>query len=186
MMNLIRDVLAYSQLSKEHQEMISTDLNEIAVHAIADFDLIIEQKSAHITFTRLPTIDAIPLQMSQLFGNLISNSLKYSREGVPPVIDISSELLTSERAVGYGLSPEGIWYALTFRDNGIGFKPEHSAQIFNIFQRLHGKNEFAGTGIGLAICKKIALNHQGDIFAAGESGVGATFTVVLPLHPLSR
>ena len=186
MMNLIRDVLAYSQLSKEHQEVLSTDLNEIAAHAIADFDLIIEQKGAKIHYDGLPVIEAIPLQMGQLFGNLISNSLKYSREGVPPVIHISAELMPQKAVSASGLSEEGIWYKLTFRDNGIGFQPEHSAQIFNIFQRLHGKSEFAGTGIGLAICKKIAINHHGDIFAEGEPGVGATFTVILPLRPMNR
>ena len=181
MMNLIRDILAYSQLGKENENFKAVDLNEIAHGVIADFDLIIEQKNAVIEFNELPVVEAIPLQMSQLFGNLISNALKYSREGVPPVIKITASVLSEDEAVLHGIFEAGLYYKFEFRDNGIGFHQDHADQIFNIFQRLHGKTEYAGTGIGLAICKKIAQNHHGDIFARGVKGAGATFVVVLPI-----
>lgn len=180
MMNLIRDVLAYSQLGKENITITAVDLNEIANGIISDFDLIIEQKNASIQFNELPVIEAIPLQMTQLFGNLISNSLKYSREHVAPKITITAMRLSEEEAVEHGIYDSGLYYKFEFKDNGIGFKQEYSDQIFNIFQRLHGKTEYDGTGIGLAICKKIAQNHNGDIFAKAAIDSGAVFTIVLP------
>lgn len=184
MMNLIRDVLAYSQLSKEHQAFEAVDLNVIVQSVIADFDLIVEQKKATIAFNELPVIEAIPLQMSQLFANLISNSLKYSRSDFNPIINITASALSEEEAVAHGIYEAGAYYKLEFRDNGIGFQQEHASQIFNIFQRLHGKTEYDGTGIGLAICKKIAQNHHGDIYAVADSQKGALFVVLLPLKQI--
>jgi len=184
MMNLIRDVLAYSQLSKEQQSFEAVDLNVIAQSVVADFDLIIEQKKATIAFNELPVIEAIPLQMSQLFANLISNSLKYSRTDFNPIINITASALSEEEAVAHGIYEAGPYYKLEFRDNGIGFQQEHAAQIFNIFQRLHGKTEYDGTGIGLAICKKIAQNHHGDIYAVADSQKGALFVILLPLQQI--
>lgn len=184
MMNLIRDVLAYSQLSKEQQSFEAVDLNVIAQSVVADFDFIIEQKKATVAFNELPVIDAIPLQMSQLFANLISNSLKYSRSDFNPIINITASILSEEEAVAHGIYESGAYYKLEFRDNGIGFQQEHASQIFNIFQRLHGKTEYDGTGIGLAICKKIAQNHHGDIYAVADSQKGALFVVLLPVRQI--
>ena len=178
---LIRDVLAYSQLANENENFIAVDLNKIAESAISDFELVIEQKNAKITFQALPVVEAIPLQMSQFFGNLISNSLKYSRRDVAPVIDIHANILTADEAVEHGIFEAGDYYKISFTDNGIGFGPEYAQQIFNIFQRLHGKAEYAGTGIGLAICKKIVQNHNGGIYAVSNEGNGATFTILLPI-----
>ncbi len=180
MISLIRDVLSFSELSKEHQTFEAVDLNEIVIGVLSDFDLFIEQKNASVTYGELPVIEAIPLQMSQLFSNLISNSIKYSREGINPVIDISVTELSEQEALKHGISEAGAYCKLEFQDNGIGFDQEHASRIFHIFQRLHGKTEYTGTGIGLAICKKIAENHYGKIYAVAESQKGALFVILLP------
>jgi len=184
MMNLIRDVLAYSQLAKENEQFVPVDLKEVVHHIVTDFDLIIEQKHATVSYESLPSIDAIPLQMAQLFGNLISNSIKYSKEDVPPVISISASIISGEEAVRHGIT-NGLhhsYHKIEIKDNGIGFDQQHAEQIFNIFQRLHGKLEYVGTGIGLAMCKKIAENHHGNIYALADRGNGATFVVLLPVR----
>jgi len=179
MSNLIRDVLSFSQLSNIIPEFEPVDLNQIAAETITELELMIEQKSASVAVSGLETIDAIPLQMSQLFGNLVSNSLKYSRTGVAPEISITGRILTDVEIGSH--TPNSGSYEIEFRDNGIGFEQQYAEKIFNIFQRLHGKNEFAGTGIGLAICRKIVQNHNGSITAKAAEGQGAIFTIVLPL-----
>jgi PAS domain S-box-containing protein len=174
--NLIRDVLHYSQLSKAQDIFEKVDLNRIVGDITSDFELVIEQSGASITHTGLPVIEAIPLQMTQLFGNLISNSLKYTRPDNAPHINISSEV--TEDNHGHKSC------RITFTDNGIGFEQEYAEKIFNIFQRLHGKSEYSGTGIGLAICKKIVQNHHGEIEASSAKGKGATFHITLPVHQI--
>ncbi|PZR17249.1 MAG: hypothetical protein DI539_16990 [Flavobacterium psychrophilum] len=176
--NLISDILAYSQLTKDENLISPVDLNQIVNETITDFELIIEQSAAKIKHNDLPVIEAIPRQMSQLFSNLISNSLKYQRADVKPVVSINSEKLYSENEVDY--------YKIEFSDNGIGFSQEYADRIFNIFQRLHGKSEYSGTGIGLSICKKIVQNHNGSIEAVGNDGTGATFIVTLPSKQVSN
>jgi signal transduction histidine kinase len=136
-----------------------------------EFELLIEQKGAEFCYTNLPTIEAIPLQMSQLFSNLVSNALKFALTDIKPIITITAEL-------------QGQSYHIQVRDNGIGFNQDHAEQIFSIFQRLHRKTEYSGTGIGLAMCKKIAQNHQGDIYATSEPGKGTTFHIILPRNQL--
>ncbi|SCY80929.1 His Kinase A (phospho-acceptor) domain-containing protein [Flavobacterium caeni] len=181
MTNLIQDVLSYSQLSRKQEVFRTTDLNEIFRETLADFDLIVDEKNAKVVSANLPVIDAIPLQMVQLFHNLISNALKYQKPDVAPRIDISWFALTEDRRVELGLPQlEKGYCGLVFADNGIGFSEEYEQKIFNIFQRLHGKGQYEGTGIGLAMCKKIAENHHGLIYARGKEGEGASFTVVLP------
>jgi PAS domain S-box-containing protein len=176
---LIRDVLTYSELDRMADVFQSVDLNDVLKNTCADFELLIEQKEAAITADRLPTVQAIPLQMAQLFGNLIGNALKYSRPGVSPIITITVHKAPRGAWEGGSLR-ERLYHIITIRDNGIGFKNEFASQIFNIFQRLHRKDEFEGTGIGLAICKKIAERHHGDIHALGSSEYGAVFTIALP------
>ena len=179
MINLIRDVLSLSQLSNAIPMFETVDLMQTAAEIINEFELTIEQKNALVTFSGLPVIDAIALQMAQLFGNLISNSLKYSKNGIRPEISITGSLLTDEEKLQYPHHKSEL-YKIEFSDNGIGFDQQYAEKIFNIFQRLHVKNEFAGTGIGLAICKKIIQNHNGYISAEAVDGHGAIFTVILP------
>jgi PAS domain S-box-containing protein len=181
MTSLIRDILGYSQLSKDSEVFSKTNLNDIFHGVLSDFELIIEQKNVMLTIDDMPVIEAIPLQMTQLFGNLISNSIKYSREEVAPVITVSVSLATPDELNKYHLSSASDYYKINFKDNGIGFKQDYAHQIFNIFQRLHSKNEYWGTGIGLAMCKKIVQNHNGDIFAFSDEGEGAHFVVYLPV-----
>lgn len=181
MTNLVRDVLSYSQLSGMAETFEKVDLNHILHEIINEFELAIEQKNATIHFDELPVIEAIPLQMSQLFGNLVSNSLKYSRLDVDPEIAIRVSEIGATEKESLGLSVEIGYCRLEFSDNGIGFEQEYAEKIFNIFQRLHGKREYVGTGIGLAVCRKIVQNHHGLISAQANTGSGALFTVVLPL-----
>lgn len=175
---LIKDVLAFSELSKINTSFSAVSLKQIVDDAKTDFELLIEQKDAHISSTNLPVLEAIPLHMAQLFGNLISNALKYTRPGVNPNIEITAGELQHE--VSGMPKREGGYYTIEVSDNGAGFAPEYADQIFKIFQRLHGKNEYEGTGIGLALCQKIVQNHGGKIFANSEPGVGTTFTIILP------
>lgn len=178
--NLISDILAYSQLSKNSDLIEMVDLNTVISDCVTDFELVIEESEAEIHTDNLPAIEGIPRQMSQLFANLISNSLKYRRENTAPVIAISSTLLPAGTAPKYNLDEDTTYYCIEFTDNGIGFNQEYSDKIFNIFQRLHGKSEYSGTGIGLSICKKIVQNHHGHIEASSVKGSGAKFIVILP------
>ncbi|RFS17964.1 PAS domain S-box protein [Emticicia sp. C21] len=181
---LIRDVLMYSQLVKENDTYQPVNLNQIFENVLADYELLIEQKGATINQDELPTIDAIPLQMSQLFANLLSNALKFTPKDVKPVISINTRMLNEAEAQSFGLSANYTYYLIKFADNGIGIPPEYIEKVFHIFQRLHRKSEYEGTGIGLAICKKIAQNHHGDISIENNSNGGATFNVVLPVKQL--
>lgn len=181
MTSLIRDILGFSQLSRSHDPLAKIDLDAIFNEAMADFDLILQEKNGTVTAQDLPEIEAIPLQMLQLFHNLISNSLKYSRSDAPPEIRIVASKANREEIERNRLPeiPSG-YCKLSFRDNGIGFRQEYADKIFQIFQRLHGKTQFEGTGIGLAMCRKIAENHKGVIYAEGHEGSGAEFIVILP------
>jgi len=178
---LINDVLNYSRLSKTGEQFETTDLNKILKDVVADYELLIEQKKATITYKDLPTIKAIPLQLHQLFANLISNSLKFTE--VNPQIAITSRTLSAEDVHKHPhLIEDRPYIQLTFTDNGIGFEQQHAEQIFIIFQRLNNQRTYSGTGIGLALCKKIVDHHQGIITAESEPGQGATFTIILPVE----
>jgi len=168
MSNLIQDVLTYSRLSVENQ-FIEIDLNKIIDNVLSDYEIMVTEKNAIINRDNLPVIKAIPLQMNQLFSNLISNSLKYNE--AQPVITIRSTIIDTNPKV----------VEITLGDNGIGFDPQYSNQIFELFKRLHGKSEYSGTGIGLSICKKIVEQHHGTIIASSNEGNGALFTIQLPV-----
>ena len=179
---LIEDVLNFSKLSDE-SGFESTDLNMILRNVIGDFDLRITEKRAVIDAGPLPVIQAVPLQMNQLFYNLLSNALKFSRPGVAPNIRISGRPFPMEEIGQHpALKGHKAYVEITFEDNGIGFDQQFSRQIFQIFQRLHRNEQFEGTGIGLALCKKIISNHHGDISAESEAGKGAGFRIILPLE----
>jgi PAS domain S-box-containing protein len=182
MSSLINDVLNYSRLTKTGEQFVSTDLNKILKDVLSDFELLIEQKDAVVTYTDLPTIKGIPLQLHQLFSNLISNSLKFSE--TKPQITITAKTLSPEEVLEeyVRLKKDGPYVQLVFKDNGIGFEQQHAEQIFIIFQRLNNLKIYSGTGIGLALCKKIVDHHDGIITAKSGIGQGATFNVILPVH----
>jgi light-regulated signal transduction histidine kinase (bacteriophytochrome) len=181
MSTLIKDILNYSQLSKPGERFKSIDLNESLKTVIIDFELVIEQKNAVIKSDPLPHIEAIPMQINQLFYNLISNSLKFVDNERSPVIEITARSLSPHEIAMYSdLIPTQTYFLIQVRDNGIGFDEKFLDQIFTIFQRLNTRQSFSGTGIGLALCKKIVLNHNGHITASSEENKGAMFSVILP------
>jgi PAS domain S-box-containing protein len=179
---LVDDLLEYSHVSFNPRQSEEIDLNEKVALILVDLDMQVKEKNASVNVQRLPTIHGFKRQIQQLFQNLISNSLKYSKPGVDPIIQISSkEVKGSEADIKVGVADqEKLFYQIELKDNGIGFEPESAEKIFGMFQRLHGNNEFSGTGIGLAIAKKVVENHHGYIIAEGEDGRGATFRVLLP------
>ena len=184
MTRLIDDLLDYSRLSRAANIFVKTDLNNILQEVMPDFEVITNQKKAVVKVGTLPTVNAVPLQMQQLFHNLISNAFKFTKEESVPEIEISARPLTQEEAKQHrSLSPDVRYSEITVKDNGIGFPNEFAEQIFVIFQRLNDKKHFPGTGIGLAICSKIVSNHGGEIYAEGKEDEGAEFHVILPLAP---
>ena len=178
---LIQDVLNFSRIESSQNAFITTDINHILNNVLVDFNLLISEKNAIVRKSELPKIEVIPLQINQLFYNLISNSLKFSRTDVQPVISITYKQLTDKEVARYpSLHPHLAYCEILFEDNGIGFEEEYAEKIFLIFQRLHTGSEFPGTGIGLALCKKIVINHHGEMFAEAVSNKGATFHIILP------
>ena len=177
---LIEDLLQYSRTTKTEKVFEDTDLNDLLENAKVDQAQSIEEKGAKIQNQPLPKLKVIPFQIQQLFFNLISNSLKYSKADVPPEIKITSKKVTAADEDLIPKNSKEKFYKITFKDNGIGFEQEYSEKIFVLFNRLHNKNKYEGTGIGLAICKKIVENHRGFIIATGKPDVGATFIVYLP------
>ena len=181
MSSLIKDLLDYSRLTFKHSSFQSLDLNTIVKDVISDFDVLITQKSTVIRVGELPVIEGIPIQMNQLFYNLIGNAIKFSRKGVKPEIDIISRLLDHNSVNQYpNLRSGKSYYEITISDNGIGFSQQYAEQIFAIFQRLNHRAIYGGYGIGLALCRKIIDNHNGLVFAKGKENEGATFTIILP------
>jgi two-component system, chemotaxis family, CheB/CheR fusion protein len=181
MSDLIHDVLNYSKVL-DANVFKKVDLNGVLKQVIADFDLLIEQEKAVVTYAELPSILAVPLQMNQLFYNLIGNALKFTSPGVAPVVDISCRMLApGELNEHPSLNGDGAFCEIVVSDNGIGIDRKYAEQIFMIFQRLNGKERFEGTGIGLALCKRIVLNHKGEIYMVSEKGKGTQFHLLLPI-----
>ena len=177
---LIKDLLQFSRTNKSEKVFEMADLNEIleaAKHEIAES---ITDKSAIIKSEHLPTLKVIPFQIQQMFINLLGNSIKYSKANVPPEIHIDYRKISLQQIGQLVLPAKKDFHKFTFSDNGIGFSEEYSQRIFELFSRLHNKDEIAGTGIGLAICKKIVENHKGYILAKGKPGEGAVFEIYLP------
>ena len=141
----------------------------------------IQENNAVIRSSSLPVLDVIHHQVSQLFSNLIINAIKYRKQGTAPVITIDAEIVTGEEIPAEpGLTNDKYW-KIAVKDNGIGFEQQYAEKIFDLFQRLHSKTEYEGTGIGLALCKKILQNHGGGIQATSEPGIGSTFNIYLPI-----
>jgi len=179
MQTLITDLLAYSRLSSQVKPEV-TDLNVVLQEVLSDFDYLIERKNATIKTNELPTIDSIPSQLRQVFQNLIGNALKFSGNSQNPLIEITSELI-ADKSFDSPVSPQGKFCRITVKDNGIGFDEIYLDRIFIIFQSLNDRQSYEGTGIGLAIAKKIIEKHNGLITAKSQVGHGASFIIILPL-----
>lgn len=172
MMNLISDLLAYTNEANVQKQFSRTDLNETIENIKSDLEFLIFEKNAVIQSDVLPVIKAVPSQMNRLFYNLINNSLKFSKKGVTAVVKIEFQRYSS-------------YIKIIVRDNGIGFEQAHAEKIFNLFQRLNDKHSYKGSGIGLSLCKKITEIHGGEIFAVSEVNEGAAFHIKLPASLLA-
>lgn len=180
MAQLVKSLLNYSRLSKDKSEITIINLNSLVDDVKKDFELLIQEKNAVVTTEELPSIVGNYVQLGQLFSNLISNSLKFSERA--PKISISTKLVSKVDILDAAPFPllHPTYLKIIFVDNGIGFEQQYNKIIFSLFQRLHGKQDYAGTGIGLSLCKKIAENHNGFITAISELGKGAEFNIYLP------
>ena len=179
---LIKDVLNFSKMTLSENVFSKTDLTQILQNVLSDFDLLIGQKNAIIHTEELPEIEAVPLLMNQLFNNLISNSLKFSVTNTQLVITISQRMLSKQEVEKKQQLNQSLSYCqISFKDNGVGFDQQFARQIFLIFQRLSSKQQYLGTGIGLALCRTILEKHNGEIYAEGKENEGAVFYVILPL-----
>jgi signal transduction histidine kinase len=156
------------------QRFVPTDLVGTAHEVVADLEVVIAEAAGRVEIGELPVIDADPSQVRQLLQNLVANALKYRHPDRPPIVRITSS------------SPDAAHCTIAVADNGIGFKPEYTERIFKMFERLHGRARYDGSGIGLAICRRIAERHGGTITATASPGQGATFTVTLPLSQAAR
>lgn len=187
MSTLIKDLLNFSRLTTRQEARGPVPLADVVRQALTTLELAITETEATITVESLPTIQGDPVQLEQLFQNLLSNALKFRRTDssgqlVPPVVAINAQLLNrAELPASVRTAPTvGQYYRIDVVDNGVGFDEKYLDRIFQMFQRLHGKNEYAGTGIGLAICEKVVTNHGGAITASSQGGQGATFHVYFP------
>lgn len=181
MQTLIEDLLAYSRTNTAERKFEKTSLSDIIEEVKEDLIEEIQRKNATVQNLSTDVINVIPFQFRQLLFNLISNSLKFSDEKQVPCIKIKSEMISGEKLNNQKLDNEKNYYRITVSDNGIGFEQEFCEKIFEVFQRLHGKDKYAGTGIGLAIVKKIVENHNGVVLATGELNKGATFDIYIPV-----
>ena len=168
MQDFIEGLLQYSKVTKKERCFQNVNLGDIAHSALVDLEMLVTKTNGVVNITELPTLHADPLQMYQLFQNLISNALKYHRHDIPPVINLTSSKIE-----------DGYW-ELRVADNGIGFDSQFSDKIFRLFERLHSQDEYSGTGIGLAICEKVVKLHKGEITVKTQINEGTTFIITLP------
>jgi PAS domain S-box-containing protein len=173
MQRLINDLLALTRVTTKALPFEPVDLSKVLQDVLSDLETRVHEKNAKVEVGKLPTLEADPTQMRQLFQNLIGNALKFQKPGVTPEVRVHSTVLNG------GAQNR---CRITVEDNGIGFDNKYGQQIFKVFERLHGKDEYEGTGIGLAVCRKVVERHGGTIRAEGVPGTGATFTVELPIH----
>jgi signal transduction histidine kinase len=193
MQDLINDILRFSKISVERESLQEVDLNEVLNEVLSELEGIIREKNAELIIDKLPILSVNALLMGPLFSNLISNALKYSRKQVSPIIRIRSESspdmgsygLNGNRGVN-GKEGETRYCRIHVEDNGIGFDQKYAEQIFDMFRRLHPSPDYEGTGIGLAICKKIVEKHEGFISALGKPDEGASFIVSLPFKTIKK
>uniref|UniRef100_UPI003B3A4F94 sensor histidine kinase n=1 Tax=Spirosoma sp. TaxID=1899569 RepID=UPI003B3A4F94 len=183
---LIKDVLAYSRIATKQETVKSVQLNELIDNVVSDLETAIQEKQATLSVETLPVLQGDPAQLRQLFQNLISNALKFTRideSGVRPSITIKSRRVTGRDfpTLIPSSHADASFHLIEVIDNGIGFDQRQAQRIFQVFQRLHSRNQYQGTGIGLAIVQKVVENHHGYITAEGRPGEGATFRIALPI-----
>lgn len=181
MRTLIEDLLTLSRVTREAQPFAPVDTASIVREVVSDLEVRIQQHGGRIEVGKLPSVEADSTQIRQLFQNLIGNALKFHRENEPPVVRVQGERLRRREDFPTGANPEVESCLFTVSDNGIGFDEKYLDKIFAIFQRLHGRSQYEGNGIGLAVCQKIAERHHGHITARSKPGEGTTFLVVLPM-----
>jgi PAS domain S-box-containing protein len=179
MQTLIADLLTFSRVISRTEPFVTVDLAQVTREVMSDLEVRVEKVGATVTVGALPQIQADPMQMRQLLQNLIGNALKFQSPGVPPRVQIAGRLVARTDETG-GSAPT--WCELTIEDNGIGFDEKYLEKIFAVFQRLHNRQEYEGTGIGLAVCRRIVDRHGGSISARSKLGAGATFVVQLPVQ----
>lgn len=181
MQDLINDILRFSKISAEKQSFEEVDMNVVIGEVLSEMDSAIREKHAEVIVDPLPVLPASTVLMNPLFSNLISNALKYTKKDQTPRVRIRYDEATAV-SISPGREPETRYGRIYVEDNGIGFDQKYAEQIFDMFRRLHPGSEYEGTGIGLALCKKIVEMHRGFISAIGKPGEGAVFIVSLPLH----
>lgn len=184
MQSLINDLLSFSKQSVSPSDFADVDLNELIKDVLTELEIEIETTHANFQIDTLPVICAVPALIRQVFYNLVTNALKFRKPGIPPVIKIKAEKIkeSGNRFPALPLNQSNL-YKISISDNGIGFDPRYAEDIFVVFKRLHSYNEFKGSGVGLAICKKIIGNHNGFIIAESKINEGSVFTVGLPEKP---
>jgi signal transduction histidine kinase len=183
MRSLIHDLLTLSRVAMEARSFVPVDLEAVAREVISDLEELILRTGGTVEVDPLPTVHADPLQIRQLFQNLIANGLKFHHPERSPVVRLSARAAPEPESEAIGGQGGVPWFEVAVEDNGIGFEEIHLDRIFHEFQRLHGRGEYEGAGIGLAICRKIVERHCGRITARSTPGQGATFLVILPAHP---
>lgn len=179
MSELIRDLLNYARLTTDKEPLTTVDLNSIISEALTDLDMRIQATQPTIQIDSLPTVQGRAVQLRQLFHNLLSNALKFQPSGQQPMIAVTCQV-ADPNTLPADLPSRRTYWQIDVRDNGIGFHQQYTDRIFEVFQRLHGKNKFVGTGVGLAVCRRVTETHGGGICATSKLGEGATFSVFLP------
>jgi signal transduction histidine kinase len=182
MQRLISDLLALARISTAEQPFVPVDLADVLRNVVSDLEVQIEQSGVRLRVGEMPAIEADPLQMRQLLQNLLDNALKFHRPDEAPIVKIHGELLGVPGGHPLGSSPVSKICRVIVEDNGVGFDEKYLDRIFKVFQRLHGRGQHEGTGMGLAICRKIVERHGGEISARSTPGRGSTFMITLPVE----
>ena len=182
MQTLIQDLLAYSRASTAEKRFEKTNLNKLVTEIVDDFKEEMDGKGATLIYHDLCEVNIIPFQFRQLLHNMVSNSLKFRNAKVSPIIEIKTEIVAGSKLKHSRLASDSQYCHVSFSDNGIGFDPRYSVKVFDLFQRLHEKSLYEGTGTGLAIVKKIVDNHDGMITVDSKPDVGTTFDIYIPME----
>jgi light-regulated signal transduction histidine kinase (bacteriophytochrome) len=179
---LIEDLLAFSRVSQSSETFERLDMNHMMTEILEDLDIQIKREKAIVKIGKIPPLTGEKMQIKRLFQNLINNAIKFHKPNEFPIVEVIGMIMKwQEIKRAYGVSLQDVAYvAIMVKDNGIGFDEKFNDKIFNIFQRLHGRAEYEGTGIGLAICRKIVTNHKGYITARSQENIGSEFIVILP------